>query len=382
VKPALTVAHGAGHYPVYVQPGILAELPLLVHAHAGARRSAMIADATVAALYREFLEGGNAAWRSTAPTCEGRERAGWVPLEFPPGESSKTRATWERLTDELLLRGYGRDAAIVALGGGVTGDLAGFVAATYMRGVPLVQVPTTLLAMVDSSVGGKVGVDTPHGKNLVGAFHAPAAVVADPLVLGTLPDRDYRCGLAEAVKHGLIADAGHFGWIESSVEALGRRDQAALAELIGRSIAIKAEVVAADEREAGRRAVLNAGHTVAHAIERATGYAVRHGEAVALGLIAECRLGEALGVTEPGTAARVEKLLGKLGGGTAGRRDGGTAGVDAILAAMGTDKKTRAGAPGFALARRVGEMEPFDGCWIASAPEAAVRDAVRSVVPD
>jgi 3-dehydroquinate synthetase len=175
------------------------------------------------------------------------------------------------------------------------------------------------------------------------------------------------------VKHGLIADAEHFAWIESSADALLRRDSAALTALIGRSIAIKAEVVAADELETGRRAVLNAGHTVAHAIEQATAYAVPHGEAVALGLVAECRLGEALGVTEGGTAARVEALLGRLG--LPVRLEDAPA-ADTILAAMGTDKKVRAGAPGFALARRVGEMEPFDGCWLASAPEAAVRAVI------
>ena len=211
---------------------------------------------------------------------------------LPAGRASKTREQWARLTDALLEQGFGRDSGIVALGGGVAGDLAGFVAATYMRGLPYVQVPTTLLAMLDASVGGKTGVDTPQGKNLIGAFHPPAAVIADPLVLGTLPERDFRGGMAEAVKHGLIADAAYFAWMERNADALLRRDQAALTRLVRRSVEIKAEVVSGDEREAGRRAILNAGHTVAHALEHATAYALPHGEAVALGLVAECALAE------------------------------------------------------------------------------------------
>ena len=294
MKPALTVTQATGAYPIYIEPGVLAELPALARRHLPDRRTAMIADATVAALYGRFLRGDNTAWRRAGKTCSEETAGGWVPLEFPAGEASKTRATWSQLTDALLDLRHGRDSAIIALGGGVTGDLAGFVAATFQRGLPLLQVPTTLLAMLDSSIGGKVGVDTRHGKNLVGAFHPPVAVIADPLTLGTLPDREFRGGLAEAVKHGLIADLEHLAWLEANASALIRRDADALALLIGRSVAIKARVVAADERETGPRAMLNAGHTVAHAVELVTGYAVPHGEAVAIGLVAECRLGEAL----------------------------------------------------------------------------------------
>jgi 3-dehydroquinate synthase len=373
------VRHGAGEYPVYVGAGILEGLHVLVQAHAPGRRSAMIADAAVAALYRDFVRGTASPWRATAATCEGVEGAGWLPLEFPPGEASKTRDTWARLTDALLAAGYGRDAAIVALGGGVTGDLAGFVAATYMRGIPVVQVPTTLLAMVDSSVGGKVGLDTPAGKNLVGAFHAPAVVVADPLTLGTLPDREYRSGLAEVVKHALIGDAGHFGWLEENARALLARDPDALTEVICRSVELKAAVVAEDERESGRRAVLNAGHTVAHAIEQASGYAVPHGEAVALGLVAECRLGEALGVTEAGTAGRVAALLTLLG--LPVRLPAGPP-VATLTAAMQVDKKTRSGFPGFAFPAGLGRMHRRDGDWVSPAPTEAVEAALVSIRND
>lgn len=375
MKPALTVAHAAGEYPIYIGPGILTELPALARLHLPGRRSAMIADHTVASLYRAYLRGDNAAWRMTGRTCSDETASGWVPLEFPAGEAAKTRATWERLTDLLLEQRYGRDSAVLALGGGVTGDLAGFVAATYLRGVPLLQVPTTLLAMLDSSVGGKVGVDTAHGKNLVGAFHPPAAVIADPLTLGTLPDREFRSGLAEAVKHGLIADAAHLDWLESNAAAVLRRDAGALAQLIVRSVTIKAEVVAGDERESGRRAILNAGHTVAHALELATGYAIPHGEAVAIGLVAECGLGEALGVTRPGTRARIESLLDRLGLpiGLAGGLP-----TAALVAAMIGDKKSRGGGVGFALVSEPGKALAAGSGWVTSVELGTVEQSLRA----
>jgi 3-dehydroquinate synthase len=234
-------------------------------------------------------------------------------LTFPAGEASKTRETWTRLTDALLEWGLDRQGAIVAVGGGVVGDLAGFVAATFLRGIPYAQVPTTLLAMLDASVGGKVGVDTPLGKNLVGGFHPPAIVVADPLTLLTLSDRTYRGGLAEAVKHGLIADAEYFGWIEGHVPQLLARDMDALTRLVSRSVEIKAQVVTEDEREGGRRAILNAGHTIAHGLEQESRYQLPHGEAVALGLIGECRIAERMGLAPAGLGARVLGVLRALG---------------------------------------------------------------------
>src|SRR5687767_12020665 len=195
----------------------------------------MRADATVHELSRPGRLG--------LPTSTGET------LTLPPGEGSKSRAASAQLTDDLLERRFGRDSGLIALRGGVIGDLAGFVAATYMRGLPYIQVPTTLLAMVDASVGGKTGVDTPQGKNLIGAFHPPVAVLADPLVLATLPDREYRPGPAGAAKHGLIADRDYFGWIEANADALAPRDPAALEHLVRRSVEIKAEVVGDDERE-------------------------------------------------------------------------------------------------------------------------------------
>lgn len=360
LTPQLVVTHGGGEYPVHVEPGLLEALPQLVAHHLGSRPTTLIADSTVARLYLDWLRGGPSPWRPRESTCSDQPPGGWPdPLTFPAGEASKSRETWGMLTDQLLDRGLGREGGLVAMGGGVTGDLAGFVAATYLRGIPLVQVPTTLLAMLDSSVGGKVGVDTVHGKNLVGAFHPPVAVVADPMVLTTLNDREFRSGLAEAVKHGLIADAGHLEWIEASAAQLAERDLGAVTALIRRSIAIKADIVARDEREAGPRELLNAGHTVGHALEHAGGYQLLHGEAVAIGLVAECRIGEALGVTPGGTADRVEALLRALGlpvrtpaGVEVSRSD--------LLAAMGRDKKNRGGKLRMALPSEVGRGASVD----------------------
>jgi 3-dehydroquinate synthase len=356
------VSHALGRYPVYVEAGALARLEELVAEHLAGRRTAVVADGTVF----ELLQAG----KLERPAWQGEV------LTFPAGESSKSREQWCRLTDALLERGFGRDSAIVALGGGVTGDLAGFVAATYMRGVPYIQAPTTLLAMLDASVGGKTGVDTPEGKNLVGAFHPPVAVIADPRVLRSLPEREYRSGLAEAVKHGLIADRDYFEWMEREVAALLARDEAVLTRLVRGSVAIKAAVVSGDEREAGRRAILNAGHTVAHALERATGYGLPHGEAVALGLVSECELAERLEVATEGLRGRVAGLLARLG---LPVRLAAPLPPERLLAAMGSDKKNRAREVRFALPTSLGRMDEGEG-WTRAAPEAAVRKALDAIV--
>jgi 3-dehydroquinate synthase len=357
----VVVQHALGTYPVYVEPGVLGRLELLVAEHLDAVRTVLIADGNVFALLQSGRLTRN-PWSGPA-------------LTFPAGEASKTREQWARLTDALLADGFGRDGGIIALGGGVAGDLAGFVAATYMRGLAYLQVPTSLLAMLDASVGGKTGVDTPEGKNLIGAFHPPAAVVADPRALATLPERDYRGGMAEAVKHGLIADAAYFSWIEAEAQALLLRDEGALTRLIRRSVEIKAEVVSGDEREAGRRVILNAGHTVAHALERVTDYALPHGEAVALGLVAECALAEAIGVATPGLSARVSALLDRLG---LPVRLGRPVEPERLIAAMATDKKNRSARLRFALPSRLGAMES-EGGWTHEAPEPALRRALEGL---
>ena len=346
---------------MYVEPGALGRLPVLVPQLLPGRRVALIADRQVHSLYHSGA-WGPPPWNAESLTIE-------------PGEKSKSRESWAALTDQLTERGFGRDAGVVALGGGVTGDLAGFVAATYMRGVPYLQVPTTVLAMLDASVGGKTGVDTPHGKNLVGAFHPPTAVIADPRTLTTLPEREYRAGLAEAVKHGLIADASYLTWIESNATTIGTRDLGALVHLIQRSVEIKAQVVSDDEREAGRRAILNAGHTVAHALEQSSGYLIPHGEAVALGLICECRLAEMLRLGEPGLSRRLAALLATLG---LPIRLPAAIPRARILDSMARDKKNKKGEVHFALAAAAGEVHRPDG-WTTPVPIEQIEQALAVI---
>ena len=262
-----------GRYPIHIEPGLLGDVAAACRRHAPAHRYAVITDSRVARLY------GSTVMASFAGAGLGAEL-----VPFPAGEWNKSREQWAALSDRMVRAGFGRDSAVVALGGGVAGDLAGFVAATYMRGLPVVQVPTTLLAMLDSSVGGKTGVDTKAGKNLIGAFHHPSAVLIDPAVLRTLP-RHQRCaGLAEAVKTAAILDLELWRWIESRAADLVGGEPAASAELIERVVRHKAAVVADDPLERGVREILNFGHTVGHALEALEGYKLLHGEAVAAGI--------------------------------------------------------------------------------------------------
>lgn len=333
------VAVPGAAYEIAIGDQALAALPEVLRRNCPAAAYALIADDTVADLYGHRVREVIAA----AAPCH--------LLSFAPGERSKVRDTWATLSDAMSAAGIGRDGAVVALGGGVTGDLAGFVAATYRRGVPLVQLPTTVLAMVDSSVGGKTGLDTPHGKNLVGAFHQPRAVVADVALLRTLPERHMRAGLAEAVKHGAVADRAHVVAIDRNVAALLSRDPAPLAAVIAQSVAIKAEIVAADVTERGRRAILNFGHTIGHALEAASGYDLLHGEAIAVGMVLEARLGERLGVTAPGTAQAVMELLEGLGLRTQPPHHD----PDTLLGLMRQDKKVRDGTVNFAFLKELGQ---------------------------
>lgn len=348
-------------YEVAISPGALEHLRDTIERVAPAHRYAIITDENVGPLYGERI-------RAALP--KGRSEL----LTIPAGEHLKTRELWAELTDRLLALGLGRDSAIVALGGGVVGDLAGFVAATYMRGVPLVQVPTTLLAMVDASVGGKTGVDTPAGKNLVGAFHRPVAVIIDPEVLATLAPRHLATGFAEVVKHGVIADADYFDRVaEAAPSLLERPDLAFLAQVIRRSVEIKAEVVQRDEFESGERKVLNFGHTIGHAIESASGYSMLHGEAVAIGMTVESMCGEILGITEGGTAARIAEVVGRFGLPAAKPR---TLDSEAIVRGTAPDKKARRGEVQYALPSRIGVMAGASGGWGISVPPDTVRVAL------
>ena len=362
IRVALAEQRHASH-DILIGRGLLARLPALVRDACPAARYAVITDSHVNALYGAQVV---TALRDAALPGD--------LLEFPAGEWNKTRETWASLSDRLLALECGRDCAVIALGGGVVGDVAGFVAATYLRGVPYVQVPTSLLAMIDSSIGGKTGVDAPAGKNLVGAFHQPHLVIADLDVLDTLPAVQLAAGMAEAVKHGAIADAAYFAFLEQETAAITARDPAALERVVRRSVEIKAEVVAADEREAGRRAIFNFGHTVGHAIEATAKFAVLHGEAVAIGMACEARLAARLGIAAPGTADRVCTLLERY---VLPLERPATGTVDDLIAAMHHDKKARAGAVRFALPRAVGEMQGNGKTgWTVAVPEQAVRQAL------
>ncbi|OLC08378.1 MAG: 3-dehydroquinate synthase [Gemmatimonadetes bacterium 13_1_40CM_70_11] len=357
--------HRDSSYDILIGRGLLAELPALLARHCPASAYAVISDSHAGPLYGEQVVHGMTAARCRAEL-----------LTFPAGEWNKTRETWAALSDRMLVHQFGRDAAVVALGGGVVGDVAGFVAATYLRGIPYAQVPTTLLAMIDSAIGGKTGVDVPAGKNLLGAFHQPRLVVSDLEVLGTLPPVQLAAGMAEALKHAVIADAEYFALLEREWAAARERDPRILERVVTRSVEIKAEVVAADEREAGRRAVLNFGHTVGHAIETVVKFAVAHGEAVAIGMAAEARLAERLSLAEPGTAERIRRALEAYGLPLEAPAE---ATPDDLVAAMQHDKKVRDGAIRFALPARIGVMHgDAQTGWTVAAPAAVVREALQS----
>lgn len=347
-------------YDILIAPGLIQQLDTILKQYCPAARYALVSDSHVGKLYGESI-------------AEQVSRAGCQVelLTFPPGERNKTRETWATLSDQMLAAHLGRDCAVIALGGGVVNDVAGFVAATYLRGVPLVQVPTSLLAMIDSSIGGKTGVDVPAGKNLLGAFHQPRVVVADPDLLASLSSVQLAAGLAEAVKHGVIADAEYFAFLEAEYAAIFAKHAPALEQLVRRSVEIKAAVVAQDEREKGRRAILNFGHTVGHAIEATSKYEVLHGEAVAIGMVYEGRLAESLGIAAAGTAGRIQATLERLHL-PVERPDASQ--VDDLIAAMRADKKVRAGEIRVALPRAIGVAHgDASRGWTVPVPEEAIR---------
>jgi 3-dehydroquinate synthase len=303
-------------------------------------------------------------------------------LRFPAGEASKIRETKARLEDQLLRLGVGRDAAILAVGGGVTGDLAGFVASTWCRGIPVVHVPTSLVAMADAALGGKTAVNARGAKNRVGTFHQPWGVYADVSLLATLPDAEYANGMAEVVKTAAVGDASLFRWLEGAVERLLARAPAAQAHAVEACLRVKARIVRRDERDCGRRAALNFGHTVAHAIEAASAYREPHGRAVALGMCAEARLACRRTGFPASHLRRLETLLAALGLPTrlpAGRRWG----TRSLLAAARSDKKARAGRLRCALPRRLGRMPAGDDvtCEIDDAALSAALGALAARGP-
>lgn len=352
-----------GGRPILLGPGLLSRVGAFAREVAPAHRYALITDSNIQPVYAGKVESQF-------------ERGSLDVLTIPAGESNKTRETWSRLTDQMLAKGYGRDSAVIALGGGVVGDLAGFVAATFMRGIPVVQVPTTLVAMVDASIGGKTAVDTLAGKNLVGAFHSPAGVLIDPHLLATLPLRELRAGFAEVVKYGVIADEPYLREVATSVSELlsaGGSTGDRMLSVIVRSVEIKASVVSRDEREEGLRKVLNFGHTIGHAVEMVSGFSLLHGEAVAIGMALESKLAERIGLAHAGTAATVSRTLQAAGLPTALPPE--VAG-DAVIEAMRLDKKGRSGKTRFALPLRIGAMAGADTGWTISVGDDQLREVL------
>lgn len=347
-------------YDVLVGAGLLDRLAEVLPVPAHARRAALVTTGRVAGRYSPPVRAALAA--------RGLEI---VPLPVPDGEEAKTLGTLEAAYHRLAAAQFGRDDLVVTLGGGVLTDLGGFLAATWHRGVRVVHIPTTLLAQVDAAVGGKTGVNLAEGKNLIGAFHQPAAVVCDTATLATLPDRELRSGLGEVAKYGFLADPAVLDLLERDPGAARAGDPAVLTEVVRRGVAVKARVVAADEREAGDRALLNYGHTFGHAIETETGYGVyAHGEAVALGMVAAARLAERLGVAAEGLAARTVALLAALGLPTGGL----AADPHRLWEAMTRDKKVREGGVRFVLCRR-----PGDAFLTAPLDREPVLDVLRTL---
>ncbi len=343
----IDVGSPEGSYAIYIGEKTLKTINVLLRLHGLGGKVAIVTNQTIAPLYGQMLA----------------ELLGAALIVLPDGEQYKTLETIRMLYDRLLELGIDRQGVVLALGGGVIGDLAGFAAATYLRGIAFVQVPTSLLAMVDASIGGKVGVDLPQGKNLVGAFKQPVFVAVDPTLLPTLPDSEWICGAAEIVKAGLLRD-------ESLLDVdLYRRDNKAFKDVLRRAVQIKVDYVQRDPYEQDIRAELNLGHTFAHAVEKVSGYTWRHGEAVGFGLVAATRLSYAVGLCEASLPDRVEALVGGIGLPTRCSFE-----PSAVRAAMRTDKKRHGEAMRFVLLRRIGQPELRD-----DVPAQAVLDVLESL---
>ena len=358
----VNISLGERSYPIWVGAGVLERLPAALQG----LRGLVVTDAHVDECHGDKVMG------LLGPD--------WGKIVLPPGESSKSASRWADLLEQIAAAKLDRQSVLVALGGGVVGDLVGFAAASYMRGIRFVQVPTSLLAMVDSSVGGKTGINLAAGKNLVGAFHQPIGVFADTDVLATLPPREFAAGMAEVVKYGVALDADFFGWLEQNAAAIQAREPGALERMVARCCELKADVVSKDEREGGLRAVLNFGHTLGHAIEKVTGFsAVLHGEAVALGMpFALAWSIEAKGF-DPKDAGRVVFLLAKFGLNIAALKPKN---LDwrALRDAMGRDKKAQGGAVRFVLCDRLGHCglpEEIPSADLDELLKGWCRDVVR-----
>lgn len=358
----LRVALGERSYPIHIGEKLLGD-PAIFAPYVRGRRVAIVTNGVVAPLYLDAL--AQTLGMAGAPDA--------VCILVDDGEQAKAWGGLDRVIDALLAARLGRDAVLVALGGGVVGDLAGFAAAIYQRGIPFLQVPTTLLAQVDSSVGGKTAINHARGKNMVGAFHQPLAVVADVGTLSTLPVRELRAGVAEVIKHGVILDAEFLGWLEANIARLLARDPAALAHAVRRSCELKAQVVAADERESGLRALLNFGHTFGHAIETGVGYGEwLHGEAVATGMVMASELSVLLGTLSREDAVRIRALVASAGLPVRGP----VLAPDRYLELMQVDKKAEGGRLRFIVLDGIGKASIR-----ADVDERLVRQSIAAASP-
>ncbi len=357
----LTVGLGERSYPIHIGSGLLSCANLLLP-HLPHKRAAIVTNTTVEKWYLEPLR--------TMLQSHGVET---IPIILPDGEQYKNAETLAQIYSSLLTNRCERNTPLIALGGGVIGDLTGYAAATYLRGVPFIQIPTTLLAQVDSSVGGKTGINHPLGKNMIGAFYQPQVVLIDFATLNTLPDEELHAGIAEIIKYGLIRDLPFFEWLEQNMEKLLARDAAALQYAIARSCQNKADVVAADERESGERALLNLGHTFGHAIENGMGYgAVLHGQAVAVGTMMAADLSRRLGWISAEDVARIRHLLER-----ANLPDAGPPSLkpELYLQLMGLDKKVVGGKIRFVLLKSIGHAVVY-----GDVPEELLRQTLNACV--
>jgi 3-dehydroquinate synthase len=363
----LRVALGSRAYPIHIGSGLLDDARLYAP-HVGGRQIALLSNAVVAPLYLERVTRALAAAGARAT----------LPVVVEDGEQAKSWQTLERVFDQMLAARFGRDGMVLALGGGVVGDLAGFAAAVYQRGVPYMQLPTTLLAQVDSSVGGKTAINHARGKNMVGAFHQPLAVISDVTTLDTLPERELLAGIAEVVKHGFVLDAAFVGWLEANMGKLVGRERAALEHAVRRSCELKAQVVAADERESGLRAILNFGHTFGHAIEAGLGYGEwLHGEAVAAGMVMAAELSVRAGTLVRSDAERVRALVARAGLPTTAP----ALAPERLIELMQVDKKAAAGRLRFVLLSAIGAATvrgDLDDTLVRAAIGACAPGAARA----
>lgn len=343
-------------YPIFVGDGARSQLVGLVREQAGARRVAVIADQTVATLHWEAV-------RACLPTNA-------LLVTFPAGEASKSLETTAMLYDRFAEERIERRDMVIALGGGVVGDLAGFVAATWLRGLRHVTVPTTLEAAIDASVGGKTAINHRSAKNLIGVFHQPVGVVVDTSLLASLPPREFAAGMSESIKHAVIRDPNFFTWHEREFQRVERRETDAMVELISRNCEIKADVVSRDEREFNLRAILNHGHTIGHAIEHVLGYELRHGECVALGMLAENEIAVSRGLLSRADADRIRALIERSG---LPIRLGRLPSMDAVIAAARLDKKVQGGAVHMVLLRGLGRPERVTDIRDAEIEESVAR---------